>query len=217
MKPRRWTRGTGGTVATPLAAPVVVRPWLDEAWCRRRHGEEQGGGYDGFDFLRGQALHVKGLLEPGQLPTLLAEAGEVGAWSTHAKAETWGPAAEGVFATLARVFGVHRIAGRRFNVYGDGEGKPLHQDRNVHSEAAGNLTIAASFGARRLLSFVPLGQEWREEAAAVKALQEDGDVFCFTSDANARYLHGVDPGPGVRVSLVLWGDAEPLEDVVARL
>jgi hypothetical protein len=64
---------------------------------------------------------------------------------------------------------------------------------------------------------VPLGQEWREEAAAASALLEDGDVFCFTSEANASYLHGIDPGPGERVSLVLWCDAEVLANVAARL
>ena len=141
------------------------------------------------------------------------------AWSTHAKAERWGPAAEAIFEKLEATFGMRAVAGRRFNVYRHGEGKPLHQDRNAHSTVAGNTTITASFGAPRTLRLVPLRAAEAEPSPGrpgVKVVQQDGDVFCFSSFANAAYLHGIDAGPGERLSLVVWGDGDPLEDVVAR-
>lgn len=221
-KSKRWSRPTA---SSPPALPEALsrpRPWLDDAWCRQR-GEQPNAD---AAFLRGHACHVRGLFEEGRHDLLLAEAEAVEPWSTHAKAERWGPAAEAVFTRLEASFGLRTVAGRRFNVYQCGEGKPLHQDRNAHCAAAGNLTVTASFGAPRRLRLTPLplqdaGQgapsQVAPSAPGIGAVQRDGDVFCFTSCANAAYLHGIDAGPGARLSLVVWGDGESLEDVVARL
>lgn len=161
--------------------------------------------------LRGQTTHVRGLFPDGMLPALLGEAEEVEDWSTHRKANAWGIVTDGIFAHLENIFGMSTVAGRRFNVYRSGEGKPLHQDRNAHSDHAGNITVTASFGAPRCLRMTPLSG-----GDPLKIWQRDGDVFCFTSHINQSFMHGVDPAPGDRVSLVLWGDARPLSLTLGR-
>jgi len=155
--------------------------------------------------LRGQVVHVRGMFPDGLLPALLQEAAQVEAWSTHQKADSWGILGDRIFAHLETIFGVAKVAGRRFNVYRPGQGKPLHQDRNAHSDRAGNVTITASFGAPRCLKLAPLSGE-----EPLKIWQRDGDVFCFTSQINQSFMHGIEPNQGERASLVLWGDARPL-------
>jgi hypothetical protein len=166
---------------------------------------------DMHGILRGQATHVRGLFPEGMLPELLGEAEELEDWSTHQKANSWGVLTDRIFAHLEDVFGMSTVAGRRFNVYRSGEGKPLHQDRNARSDSAGNITVTASFGAQRSLRMTPLFGE-----DPLKIWQRDGDVFCFTSQINQTFMHGIDPGPGDRVSLVLWGDARPLSLTLGR-
>lgn len=161
--------------------------------------------------LRTQAAHVRGLFQPGLLKALLEEAGDVREWSTHSRADSWGPLAKRCFSELCAAFGVSRPSGFRLNLYADGQGKPQHQDRNAHCEDAGTLTVTASFGAPRTLRFEPL-----EGRGCVRVTQLDGDVFCFTSAANAACTHGVERGPGARASLVVWGDAAPLSQLMER-
>ena len=126
-KPLRWRRQSTSVAEARRAGSSDSKPWLDDTWCRR-HGEQEDAG---AAFLRTQACHVRGLFEEGLYTTLLAEAEGVEAWSTHAKAERWGPAAEAIFEKLEATFGMRAVAGRRFNVYRHGEGKPLHQDLSL--------------------------------------------------------------------------------------
>lgn len=207
---RRWRRGDGAEQGSGAAPERTRRPLLDEAWC------SLGGSAGELDapreLLRAQAVHVRGLFEPGLLESLVAEAGDVQEWSTHSKADSWGPLAKRCFSELCATFGVALPSGFRLNLYADGQGKPQHQDRNAHCEDAGTLTVTASFGAPRTLRFVPLDGRGR-----VRVTQLDGDVFCFTSAANAAFTHGIERGPGARASLVVWGDGAPLSELVARL
>jgi hypothetical protein len=140
--------------------------------------------------LRGQAGHVRGIFPEGVLPLLLEEASDVESWSTHYRANSWGAMADRIFAHLESTFGVETVAGRRFNIYLSGQGKPLHQDRNAHSDRAGNITVTASFGAVRCLRVQPL----HDGADALVIRQRDGDVFAFTSDMNRSFSHGIGCG-----------------------
>lgn len=208
-KKHRWVHRD----ATSSSSAVVMRPWLDDVWCRSRC--EQGDAL--CDFLRGEACHIRNFFKDGMYDSLRAEATDVVPWSTHQKTEAWGPLTDAIFSRLEKACGMRNVAGRRFNLYASGEGKPLHQDRNAHSELAGNLTVTASIGAPRRLRLVPLYFETDTDRGGLQALQKDGDVFCFTSKANSNCLHGIDTGSGERISLVVWGDADPLSQIALRL
>ena len=203
-KARRWTK----------IQPAVARPsetcerTLQVLPLRLSHLDAFT---DMHRILRGQATHVRGLFPEGMLPEIIGEAEEVEDWSTHRKANSWGVLTDRIFTHLEDIFGMSVVAGRRFNVYRSGEGKPLHQDRNAHSDRAGNITVTASFGAQRCLRMMPLSGE-----VPLKIWQRDGDVFCFTSPINQSFMHGIDPAPGDRVSLVVWGDARPLSVTLGR-
>lgn len=83
--------------------------------------------------------------------------------------------------------------------------------KNFHKDNFGqNITIGASFGATRDLTF--RHAETREE---FHFPQVNGDVFAFREDVNNTFLHGMyplkesDPDPGPRISVIIMGRAYP--------
>jgi len=83
--------------------------------------------------------------------------------------------------------------------------------KNFHKDNFGqNITIGASFGATRSLTFRHgrTGDEFHFP-------QENGDVFAFREKVNNVFLHGMhplrtrDPDPGPRISVIVMGRARP--------
>lgn len=83
--------------------------------------------------------------------------------------------------------------------------------KNFHKDNFGqNITIGASFGATRNLTFRhgTTGDEFHFP-------QENGDVFAFREKVNNVFLHGMhplrarDPDPGPRISVIVMGRARP--------
>eukprot|EP00973_Karenia_brevis_P078129 10850357-Karenia_brevis.AAC.1 len=99
------------------------------------------------------------------------------------------------------MFEVSTVHGRRVNVFQSGEGKRKHQDRNAFQpeNQAGNLTISFSSGSSRTFRFQSL-----DEGGCHDITLRDGDILVFDRDVNSAFTHEVLPGPGKRVSLVIW-------------
>lgn len=81
--------------------------------------------------------------------------------------------------------------------------------KNFHKDNFGqNITIGASFGATRNLTF--RHGETRDE---FHFSQENGDVFAFREKVNNTFLHGMhplratEPDPGPRISVIMMGRA----------
>merc|ERR1712228_115784 len=81
--------------------------------------------------------------------------------------------------------------------------------KNFHKDNFGqNITIGASFGATRNLTF--RHAETRDE---FHFPQENGDVFAFREGVNSTFLHGMHPlksnalDPGPRISVIMMGRA----------
>jgi len=90
------------------------------------------------------------------------------------------------------------------NIYpGGSDGKNFHMDNFGQ-----NITIGASFGATRNLTFRHAAT--REE---FDFPQENGDVFAFRESVNSAFLHGMHPmkrtasDPGSRISVIMMGRA----------
>ena len=95
----------------------------------------------------------------------------------------------------------------RMNFYKDGsDWKPFHHDSHAYGGKSlrEDFTIGCSFGASRNLAIL---HEKTEQEFTFP--QNNGDVFCFTSNVNKKFMHGVpksknvDIGP--RISIIVWG------------
>jgi len=105
-------------------------------------------------------------------------------------------------------FGI-RASAVRLNLYrSNRDYKPLHYDRGRDSEGVPQMTVGASFGAARELTFMHV-----KSGVTVSFPQCNGDVFAFTPEINEVFMHGV---PRVRsnlshepdnprMSLIIWG------------
>eukprot|EP00434_Breviolum_minutum_P006746 symbB.v1.2.005950.t2/scaffold351.1/size221948/1 len=87
------------------------------------------------------------------------------------------------------------------NVYEDGSvGCEFHHD----GHAEWNVTVGASFGASRYLTF------YHEETGAERSfLQRNGDIFAFDHSVDEKFMHGVypvkDEAMGARISVIIMG------------
>eukprot|EP00927_Polykrikos_kofoidii_P067826 TRINITY_DN63267_c0_g1_i1.p1 TRINITY_DN63267_c0_g1~~TRINITY_DN63267_c0_g1_i1.p1 ORF type:complete len:401 (-),score=48.94 TRINITY_DN63267_c0_g1_i1:196-1296(-) len=114
------------------------------------------------------------------------------------------PAHRYVLEHLVSLFDVQPLAWW-INVYSSGrDSKAFHKDKFVGQ----NITIGASFGATRNLTF--RHGISRDE---FHFSQENGDVFAFRDRVNSAFLHGMhplrssDPDPGTRISVIVMGRA----------
>lgn len=116
-------------------------------------------------------------------------------------------------ATVARLeaaFGMQAGASR-LNLYRSRQDyKPFHCDRGRDNSGRPQMTVGASFGATRELTMVHI-----KSGVTASFPQRNGDVFSFTPELNATFMHGVPKigygspseaeGDGPRLSLILWG------------
>lgn len=96
------------------------------------------------------------------------------------------PALREAVARMEDAFGI-RASASRLNCYRSNKDyKPLHYDRGRDSQGVPQMTVGASFGATRDLSFVHV-------ASGVTTVfpQRNGDVFAFTPEINQVFMHGV--------------------------
>lgn len=86
------------------------------------------------------------------------------------------------------------------NVYEDGSvGCEFHHDG--HAEM--NITVGASFGAARYLTF-----QHESTGSERSFLQRNGDIFAFDHSVDANFMHGVYPvkeALGPRISVIIMG------------
>lgn len=119
-------------------------------------------------------------------------------------------------AKLEAAFGI-RASAFRLNLYRSGaDYKPMHHDRGRDEQGTPQVTVGASFGGTRELTLLHV-------ASGVTATfpQRNGDVFAFTPELNATFMHGVPKigfgspseveGHGPRLSLILWGSKVELD------
>ncbi|CAK9062413.1 unnamed protein product [Durusdinium trenchii] len=91
------------------------------------------------------------------------------------------------------------------NFYEDGSvGCEFHHD----GHAEHNITVGASFGAARLLTF------HHEDTGAERSfLQRNGDIFAFDHSVDEKFMHGVypveDEALGPRISVIIMGRLRP--------
>lgn len=113
------------------------------------------------------------------------------------------PAHSYVLECLASLFDVDPLSWW-INLYPSGvDAKNFHKDNFGQ-----NITIGASFGATRNLTF-------RHSASRDEFHfpQENGDVFAFREQVNNAFLHGMhplrrgEPDPGPRISVIMMGRA----------
>lgn len=84
----------------------------------------------------------------------------------------------------------------RLNLYRSGDCKPMHCDASGWKE----VTIGVGLGGSRdiVLTHIESGTTWSFEL-------RNGDVFAFTPEVNAKFMHGIQKGDSERVSVILWG------------
>eukprot|EP00913_Durusdinium_trenchii_P012438 g11678.t1 len=83
-------------------------------------------------------------------------------------------------------------------------GCEFHHD----GHAEHNITVGASFGAARLLTF------HHEDTGAERSfLQRNGDIFAFDHSVDEKFMHGVypveEPALGPRISVIIMGRLRP--------
>lgn len=129
------------------------------------------------------------------------------------------PTFQAIVRRLSEYFGVHaKQQGTRFNWYKDAKDwKPFHYDSaafNAQRAKQQNITVGASFGAERELSFLHVSH-----GTTLSFPQQNGMAFSFGRDVNLRFQHGIRALPpekqanikgaveakGGRISIVLWG------------
>jgi len=223
---RRWRRPDEKQRAAPgsLEAPG---PFLEESWQRGirrgtlgwRASAQLTDAY--LAQLAAGAVHVRSFFPAVWTGRLLGEclSRATAPWSEHEVSLHRGDWTLAAVEALARAFEVD-VLETRVNVYRRGldHFKPQHQDRNAHDDAAGNVTVGASFGAPRSLEFVGMAPL----EARFTFRQNSGDVFAFDSTVNAAFTHGVPRGADSRedrLSVVVWGwrdPARPLGEAVSR-
>jgi hypothetical protein len=129
-------------------------------------------------------------------------------WSKHMKYENpdFSPTFNEIIQKISEYFDTE-IYHTRMNFYKDGsDWKPFHHDSHAYGGKAlrEDFTIGCSFGASRNLAIL---HEKTEQEFTFP--QNNGDVFCFTSNVNKKFMHGVpkskniDIGP--RISIIAWG------------
>lgn len=120
---------------------------------------------------------------------------------------------------LCKYFNIdpRKQVGTRFNWYRDSsDWKPYHHDSAALNPARArnqNITIGASFGATRELSFLRAKEFADAEGSKCKLYfpQVNNGVFSFGRDANILWKHGVNALPPEeqdgkgRISIILWG------------
>ena len=128
-------------------------------------------------------------------------------WSKHMKYENpdFSPTFNEIIQKMSDYFDTE-IYHTRMNFYKDGsDWKPFHHDSHAYGGKAlrEDFTIGCSFGASRNLAI--LHEKTQQEFTFP---QTNGDVFCFTSNVNKKFKHGVpksrniDIGP--RISIIIW-------------
>ncbi len=108
------------------------------------------------------------------------------------------------------------IQATRFNWYKDtSQWKPFHHDSayvNPEKAKVQNFTVAVSFGATRDAAF-----EHAKTKTVVSMPQGDGHVYCFSSDTNGIWRHGILQDIPVRdqsrISCICWGKIENMGKV----
>jgi hypothetical protein len=96
----------------------------------------------------------------------------------------------------------------RLNYYDVNDWKPMHQDSHAfNGNKKENYTIGVSLGSMRELVFQHISSNERFSFP-----QYNGDVFCFNSEVNKKFLHGVMPINNFnksiindRISVIVWG------------
>jgi len=113
----------------------------------------------------------------------------------HLKADESHPLVQEIVGRLEVGFRVNGSASR-VNLYREGDGKPLHCD----ASGGERVTVGVAFGSPRdvVISHIQTGQ-------TVSFEMRNGDVFAFTPEVNAKFMHGVPKGPSSRVSVIVWG------------
>lgn len=112
-----------------------------------------------------------------------------------------------VVDTLRNFFDMS-IQATRFNWYADtSHWKPFHHDSayvDPQKAKVQNFTVAASFGCTRDAAF-----EHAKTKTVVSIPQDDGIVYCFASDTNGIWRHGIlqdiPTRPEGRISIICWG------------
>lgn len=112
---------------------------------------------------------------------------------------------------LEEAFGIEASASR-LNMYRDfGDFKTMHHDRGQDKNGVPQVTVGASFGATRELTFL------HPQTGLTQSFpQRNGDVFAFTPELNMVFMHGIPKVPQAeidrvpasdqrRLSLILWG------------
>lgn len=131
------------------------------------------------------------------------------------------PTYEKIVARLCEYFNIDPKGnvGTRFNWYRDSsDWKPFHHDSaafNPQRARNQNITVGASFGAMRELSFIRAEERSNpDNKCRVYFPQSNNGVFSFGRDANIHWKHGVNAlspdeqdGKG-RISIILWGLAK---------
>ena len=100
------------------------------------------------------------------------------------------------------------IQATRFNLYADtSQWKPFHHDSayvNPEKAKVQNFTVAVSFGCTRDAAF-----EHARTKTVISLPQGDGMTYCFSSDTNGIWRHGIlqdipNRAEG-RISVIAWG------------
>jgi len=227
MTSRRWRRPDDDQREAPRSLEAQGGPFLEESWQRGirqstlgwRASAELTDAY--LAQLAAGAVHVRSFFPAVWARRLLGEclSQTTAPWSEHEVSRHRGEWTLAAVEALAQAFEVD-VLETRVNVYRRGldHFKPQHQDRNAHDDAAGNVTVGASFGAPRSLEFVGVAPL----EARFTFRQSSGDVFAFDSTVNAAFTHGVPRSADSRedrLSVVVWGwrdPARPLGDAVSR-
>lgn len=135
---------------------------------------------------------------------------------THMIVNDRGPASDWKFrcptfntvVDIIRRFFSMDIQATRFNWYEDtSQWKPFHHDSayvNAAKAAVQNFTVAASFGCTRDAAF-----EHAKTKTVISLPQGDGMIYCFASDTNSIWRHGIlqdiPVRPEGRISIICWG------------
>ncbi|GMH99545.1 hypothetical protein TrVE_jg3898 [Triparma verrucosa] len=132
------------------------------------------------------------------------------------KAPEGSPTFKMVVDKMIKYFNVkNKSHGTRFNWYRDSsDWKPFHHDSAAFNPARArnqNITIGASFGKSRELSFIHATPFANGDKCKIYFPQDNGMMFTFGRDANIRWKHGINALPPSsqdgfgRISIILWG------------
>jgi hypothetical protein len=124
--------------------------------------------------------------------------------ASQQSADSLTDALRSLVAILESSFGIsaHII---RLNMYRDGDDfKPFHHDRCIDEFGSPQVTVVASFGSPRELSF-----RNAHSIDITSLIMTNGSVLAFPAGINAEFSHGVQrmgsACNGSRISLIIWG------------